>query len=84
MDFTSRYENGIAGFYRQFHTVSHELALAIEMDNRADVGWGNATTDSDTEADVAADMAEKARASQEALTERLGDERRTEIVGDEA
>ncbi len=64
--------------------LSPQLALAIEMDNRADVGWGNATTDSDTEADVAADMAEKARASQEALTERLGDERRTEIVGDEA
>ncbi len=64
--------------------LSPQLALAIEMDNRGDTGWAGSTTDSDTEADVAADMAEKARAEQEALTNRLADERRTEIVGEEA
>jgi hypothetical protein len=64
--------------------LSPQLALAIEMDNRGDVGWGNATTDSDTEASVASDLAEKARAAQEGLTERLADERRTEIQGEEA
>jgi len=63
--------------------LSPQLALAIEMDNRGDMGFSGSTTDGDTEADVAADMAEKARAEQEALKERLGDERRTEIVGEE-
>ena len=64
--------------------LSPQLALAIEMDNRGDTGFAGSTTDGDTEADVAADMAEKARAEQEALSHRLADERRTEIVGEEA
>jgi recombination protein RecT len=63
--------------------LSPQLALAIEMDNRGDMGWGSSTTDSDSEADVQKDMAEKARATQEAMTERLADERRTEIIGEE-
>jgi recombination protein RecT len=62
--------------------LSPQLALAIEMDNRGD-GYGGATIDSDTEASVASDMAEKARMAQSELTDRLKDERKTEIIGDE-
>jgi len=64
--------------------LSPQLALAIEMDNRGDTGFAGSTTDRDTEADVASDMAERARADMEALNENLADERRTEIIGEEA
>jgi recombination protein RecT len=63
--------------------LSPQLALAIEMDNRGDMGFSGSTTDQDSEADLSKDMAEKARHDQEEMSRNLADSRRTEIIGEE-
>ena len=64
--------------------LSPDLALAIEMDNRGDVGYGNSTTEGDTEESIEEEMRDKARQAQDQLGERLDDARREELIGEDA
>ncbi|MCK5651732.1 MAG: recombinase RecT, partial [Gemmatimonadetes bacterium] len=63
--------------------LSPDLALAIEMDTRGDVGYGTSTTDGDTEESIEEGMREQARQAQDELGESLDEARREEIVGSE-
>ena len=63
--------------------LSPDLALAIEYDNRGEVGYGSSSTDRDTESTVEEEMREKARQAQDELAESLDEARRQEIVGSE-
>lgn len=64
--------------------LSPNLALAIEMDNRGEVGYSTSITDRDTAESIEDDMAEQARQAQDELSESLDDARREELIGEGA
>ena len=64
--------------------LSPNLALAIEMDNRGEVGYSTSVTDRDTEESIEQDMAEQAQQAQKELSESLDEARRQELIGEEA
>ena len=63
--------------------LSPDLALAIEMDTRGEVGYGSSTTERDTEESIEDGLREQARQAQDELGESLDTARREEIVGAE-
>jgi recombination protein RecT len=63
--------------------LSPDLALAIEMDTRGEVGHSTSSTEADTEESIEEEMREQARKSQDELSDSLDDARREEIVGSE-
>lgn len=64
--------------------LSPDLALALEYDNRGEVGYSTSTTDRDTAESIEEEMREKARQAQDDLGESLDDARREELIGEEA
>ena len=64
--------------------LSPDLALAIEMDNRGEVGYGTASTDRDTTESVEEDMRDRARQAQDELSDSLDEARKEELIGEES